>query len=201
MGRKIYADCLKNIEFMTKRNTHPRLSRAFFARDTLKVARELLGKTLVRKIGRKIFRARITETEAYCGPDDKASHAAKGRTLRTSPMFGLSGVLYVYLIYGMYHCLNIVTEREGYPAAVLIRGLVPVSKNLKSADLNGPGKLCRALAVDRELNGTDSITGNKLWIEDAPAVSSALVRNSGRIGVEYAGAWKRKPWRFFLEER
>lgn len=177
---------------------NPRLSRTFFERDTLKVARELLGKTLVCRTGGKIFRARITETEAYCGPNDKASHASKGRTFRTLPMFGPPGVLYIYLIYGMYHCLNIVTEREGYPAAVLIRGLEPMSKKLKSADLNGPGKLCRALGIDRALNGADSITNNKLWIETAPVISPALIQSGRRVGVDYAGAWKRKPWRFFL---
>ncbi len=120
-----------------------KLSREFYNRPTLKVAKELLGKILVRKIpsagsgqAAKIIRAMITETEAYCGPKDLASHASKGRTKRTEIMFGPPGFVYVYLIYGMYHCLNIVTEAENYPAAVLIRAV--------DADgVNGPGKLCR----------------------------------------------------------
>ncbi|MDP2860437.1 MAG: DNA-3-methyladenine glycosylase, partial [bacterium] len=99
-----------------------RLSRKFFVRPTLMVAKDLLGKILVRKTGRKITRVMIIETEAYCGPKDLASHASRGRTKRTEIMFGPAGHAYIYLIYGMYHCLNVVTEAEGYPAAVLIRG-------------------------------------------------------------------------------
>ncbi|MBX4190313.1 DNA-3-methyladenine glycosylase, partial [Candidatus Parcubacteria bacterium] len=116
-----------------------KLDRQFFEQKTLKVARELLGKYLVRRIGNKVIAAKITETEAYCGPNDKACHASKGRTSRTEVMFGKAGHAYVYLIYGMYHCLNIVTEKENYPAAVLIRGI---------GSINGPGKLCRELKID-----------------------------------------------------
>src|SRR3989344_7227500 len=116
-----------------------KLNREFFNRNTVVVARELLGKYLVRKIGSKIVRAKITETEAYCGPRDLACHASRGMTPRTKVMFGPPGRAYIYLIYGMYHCLNIVTEKEGYPAAVLIRGC-------ELAD--GPGKTCRDLKID-----------------------------------------------------
>ncbi len=180
------------------------------------VARELLGKVLVRKIGRKIIRAAITETEAYCGPNDLASHASKGRTKRTEIMFGPPGFAYVYLIYGMYHCLNIVTEKENYPAAVLIRDVSlqwPVdSENSKfrklktvncklKTDLGGPGKLCRFLKIDKTLNGEDLIKSNKLWIENyGVRIKPGQVGRSKRIGVEYAGSYKNKLWRFYVKE-
>ena len=130
-----------------------RLSRAFFARDTLDVARELLGKFLVHRTSERWRVGRIVETEAYVGPNDRASHASRGKTNRTALMFGPPGYAYVYLIYGMYHCFNVVTEREGYPAAVLIRALEPIltksdarvmhEKNRLEKLASGPGKLCR----------------------------------------------------------
>lgn len=195
-----------------------RLSRNFFVRPTPIVARELLGKILIRKIGRKEIRTMITETEAYCGPRDLASHASKGRTKRTGVMFGPPGHAYVYLIYGMYHCLNIVTEAEGYPAAVLIRGvrvqgtgyskksenkttlkfsLAPETYNLKP-ELDGPGKLCRFLKIDKALNGEDTIKSRRLWIEDGKELKPAQIGKSKRIGVDYAGPYKNKLWRFFV---
>lgn len=191
-----------------------RLSRKFFERPTLKVAKNLLGKFLVRKIGRKVIRAIVTETEAYCGPNDLASHASKGRTKRTEIMFGPAGHAYIYLIYGMYHCLNIVTETEGYPAAVLIRGVSlqwPVdsedskfrklkTENCKLAtNLNGPGKLCRFLKIDKALNGEDIIESGELWIEDGIQLKPAQIGKSKRIGIDYADSYKDKPWRFFIE--
>ncbi len=177
-----------------------RLSRNFFVRPTLIVARELLGKILIRKIGptsprlrrasRKIIRAMITETEAYCGPRDLASHASKGRTKRTEIMFGPPGHAYVYLIYGMYYCLNIVTEAENYPAAVLIRAVDAVG-------VNGPGKLCRFLKIDKTLNGEDTIKSRRLWIEDGKELKPRQIGRAKRIGVDYAGPYKDKLWRFF----
>ena len=168
-----------------------KLNRNFFNRDTLIVAKELLGKFLVRKAGDKTIRAKITETEAYCGPDDLACHASKGMTPRTKVMFGPPGHAYVYLVYGMYHCLNIVTEKKGYPAAVLIRGV-------ELDGMNGPGKLCRGLKIDKTLNGTDICAGKELWLEDGKDIPKNKIKKSKRIGVEYAGKWKDKPWRFYL---
>jgi DNA-3-methyladenine glycosylase len=165
-----------------------RLKREFFNRPTLTVARELLGKFLVRKMGDKMVRTRITETEAYCGPKDKACHASKGLTPRTKVMFGPPGHAYVYLIYGMYHCLNIVTEKEGYPAAVLIRGV---------QGMTGPGKLCRKLEIDKRLNAIDMTKSRELWVEDRSS-APARIKRTPRIGVDYAGEWKDKPWRFIL---
>lgn len=171
-----------------------RLSRSFFDRPTLQVARELLGMYLVRREGAKLLCGRIVETEAYVGPEDKASHASRGRTVRNAVMFGPPGFTYVYQIYGMYYCLNLVTERESYPAAVLIRAL----DNIRGIEelANGPGKLCRALRVDRRLNGVD-LEGKVLWVED-PGGSKGKILAASRVGVEYAGAWARKPWRFYL---
>jgi DNA-3-methyladenine glycosylase len=191
-----------------------RLSRDFFTRPTLTVAKELLGKFLVRKIGRKVVRAIITETEAYCGLKDLASHASKGRTKRTEIMFGPPGFAYVYLIYGMYYCLNIVTEKENYPAAVLIRGVSlqwPVDsenskfRKLKTVscklenDLNGPGKLCRFLKTDKTLNGEDIIESGRLWIEEGKKLKPAQIGKLKRIGIDYAGSYKDKLWRFFVK--
>lgn len=168
-----------------------RLERKFFNRNTVVVAKELLGKVLCYRVNDKIVRARIVETEAYCGQKDLASHASKGLTPRTKLMFGPPGYAYVYMIYGMYHCLNIVTEREGYPAAVLIRAV---------EGIKGPGRLCRALRIDRELNGTNLSTSKKLWIEDSgEKISQLKIKKGKRIGVDYAGKWKDKLWRFYAE--
>ena len=164
-----------------------RLSRNFYNRKTLTVAKELLGKYLVRRIDRKTVRVKITETEAYCGFHDLASHASKGLTPRTKVMFGPAGFTYVYLIYGMYNCLNIVTEKEGYPAAVLIRGV---------EGYNGPGKVCRFLKIDRALNNIDITRSKDVWIENGS--SPDKIKTGKRIGVDYAGKWKNKLWRFTL---
>jgi len=134
-----------------------RLKKKFFNRNTVVVARELLGKFLVRRIGNKLIRAGITETEAYCGIRDLACHASKGLTKRTKVMFGPAGFSYVYMIYGMYHCLNIVTEKEGNPSAVLIRAV-----GYENCD--GPGKLCRELRIDKKLNEIDITKSGLLWI-------------------------------------
>ena len=182
------------------------LKRKFFNRDTVIVARELLGKYLVRKVRNKVIRAKITETEAYCGPNDLACHASKGMTPRTKVMFGPPGHAYIYLIYGMYHCLNIVTEKEGYPAAVLIRTaeiLNPKSEFLNKSKipnpkLSGPGILCRELKIDKTLNGMDICAGKGLWLEDGEKIPRSRIKKSKRIGVEYAGKWKDKLWRFSL---
>jgi len=185
-----------------------KLSRAFYERATLEVARDLLGKFLVHRTSQGWRVGRIVETEAYIGPDDRASHASRGKTNRTALMFGPPGYAYVYLIYGLYHCFNVVTERAGYPAAVLIRALEPSSergqallmdgKNRLEKLANGPGKLCRYMQIDQPLNGID-LCGSVLYIEDrGHSVEPDDVVAARRIGVDYAGEWKEKPWRFYV---
>jgi DNA-3-methyladenine glycosylase len=183
-----------------------RLSRAFYEQPTVEVARQLLGKYLVRIGAAGVRAGMILETEAYVGPDDKASHASRGRTPRTSVMFGPAGFAYVYLIYGMHHCLNVVTEQEGYPAAVLIRAVEPsegmalMQKERPVPDVrrltNGPGKLCQAFGIDRRLNGLD-MCGEALFVEDRDTRLVDIVVTT-RVGVDYAGPWKDKPWRFYI---
>lgn len=154
------------------------------------VAQELLGKLLVRQWRGKKIVAHINEVECYVGEDDLASHASRGRTPRTEVMFGEAGYAYVYLIYGMYNCLNVVTERTGYPAAVLIR----------SADaLNGPGKLTRALHITRTQNRLDLTRSDKLYIvDDGFTVSPTAIKALPRIGVDYAGDHALLPWRYYF---
>jgi DNA-3-methyladenine glycosylase len=173
------------------------LSRRYFQRPTLIVARGLLGKYLVRENGNGTIAGRIIEVEAYVGPQDRACHASKGRTPRTDVMFGPAGIAYVYMIYGMHHCLNVVTERMEFPAAVLIRA-VEVDGEL----IDGPGRLCRALEIDRALNRLDMTIGERLWFEDrGERMERTTVGTFPRIGVDYAGAWARKPWRFRLSKQ
>jgi len=170
------------------------LPRIYFNRPTVTVARSLIGKYLVRVIDGRILAGKILEVEAYVGPQDKACHASKGRTQRTEVLFGPPGVAYVYLIYGMYHCLNVVTEREEFPSAVLIRAI-----EIDGELIDGPGRLCRALQIDRRLNRVDLTTVESLWFEDRGAlVKRGDVEARPRIGVEYAGEWTKKPWRFRL---
>ncbi len=170
------------------------LSQRYFNRPTLTVARSLVGKYLVRENGKGTIAGRIVEVEAYVGCEDKACHASKGKTARTEVLFGPPGMSYVYLIYGMYHMLNVVTERMEFPAAVLIRA-IEVDGEL----IDGPGKLCRALGIDGSLNRLDMTYGQFLWFEDRGArVPNKQVGTFPRIGVDYAGVWARKPWRFRL---
>jgi len=171
------------------------LPRAYFSRSTLTVARALVGKYVIRENGKGTIAGKIIETEAYVGPQDKACHASRGRTARTEVLFGPPGISYVYLIYGMYHCLNVVTERDGFPAAVLIRA-IEVDGEL----IDGPGRLCRALNIDRTLNRVDLTIGEGLWFEDRGGrVLSRFVGAHPRIGVDYAGEWASKPYRFRLQ--
>ena len=181
------------------RRDHKILSRAYFNRPTLRVARSLLGKYLVRANGSKRIPARIIEVEAYVGPDDRASHASRGRTKRTDVMFGQPGVAYVYLIYGMYHCFNVVTERAGYPAAVLIRAVEDASAQ---ALIDGPGRVCRFLGIDQSLNRLDLTKGRVLWIENrGEQISASAITAYPRIGVDYAGEWANRPWRFRVNNK
>lgn len=166
-----------------------RLSVDFFIRDVLEVAPDLLGKVLVRKFNNgSVKRYTITEVEAYRGEQDLACHASKGRTSRTEIMYHKGGHIYVYLIYGMYWMLNFVTGEKENPQAVLIRGI---------EGFNGPGKLTKALEIDKTFYGDNLITSEKLWIEDAPAIDR--YKTTSRIGIDYSGnIWKNKPWRFVL---
>lgn len=172
------------------------LKRKFLERPTLKVAQDLLGCFLVRKIGNKIVRGIITETEAYVGEDDLASHASKGRTPRTEIMYGEAGYTYVYMIYGMYFCMNIITEKKEFPAAVLIRGIKIDDIDYKKT--NGPGKLCKFLKIDKKLHGIDVTKGEKLWIESAQNFSKKNIVADKRIGIDYAKHCKEYLWRFHI---
>jgi len=174
--------------------TGSKLPRAFYARDTRVVARELIGKVLVHRDGGTFRAARIVETEAYHGPGDRASHARFGRTARADIMFGPPGVAYVYLIYGRSHCMNVVTGAEGFPAAVLLRAAEPVENCLHST--RGPGNLCRALAIRRSHDNGRDLTGGDLFLLDAPRPGRIVT--GPRVNVHYAGAWARHPWRYAL---
>lgn len=171
------------------------LSQQYFSRPTVQVARSLIGKYLVRSIDGRVIAGKIIEVEAYVGPQDKACHASRGKTQRTEVMFGPGGTAYVYLIYGMYHCLNVVTEQEEFPAAVLIRAI-----EVDGVLIDGPGRLCRVLQIDRSLNRIDLTTQESLWFEDRGGrILRGQVAALPRIGVDYAGAWAKKPWRFRLQ--
>jgi DNA-3-methyladenine glycosylase len=184
-----------------------KIQRSFYAQSTLQVARQLLGKYLVRKHPDGTTVGKIVETEAYVGPHDLACHAAKGRTARTEVMFGGPGHAYVYFIYGVYYCLNIVTEEVGHASAVLIRALEPIEgielmRKRRGLDelrklASGPGKLCLAMAIDKALNAADMSRGNVLYVEDRGERAAKIVARP-RIGVDYAGKWKDKPWRFLI---
>jgi DNA-3-methyladenine glycosylase len=172
------------------------LSYTYFNRPTLTVARSLLGKYLVRENGKGTVAGKIIEVEAYVGPQDLACHASKGRTPRTEVLFSSPGIAYVYLIYGMYHCLNVVTERIDYPAAVLIRAI-----EIDGELIDGPGRLCRAMQIDRSLNRWNMTIGEQLWLEDrAVVVRKSELGAFPRIGVDYAGEWAKKLWRFRLKD-
>ncbi len=172
-----------------------KLTRSFFDRDTKLVARELLGKFLVHRSAGVERIGKIVETEAYLGPHDLAAHSSKGLTARTQIMFGPPGHAYVYFIYGMYFCMNVVTEREGHAAAVLLRALEPV-KNL-DGKTSGPGLLCRAMQIDRCLNGHDLLSDD-FFIAESEAEKFSIAKGP-RIGVDYAGHWAKRHLRFYVE--
>jgi len=184
------------------------LERAFYARPTITVARELLGKKLVRQTDGAKLSGVIIETEAYCGSTDSACHAHRGKTPRNTVMFGRPGVAYVYFTYGMHYLLNLVTEEEGNPCAVLVRALLPVSgleemqsrrKKHGKELTNGPAKLCQALAIDKSLNGWDLTRGEHLWVENYQSVQPRDILSMPRIGIDYAREKDRKaPWRFLI---
>ncbi|MBI2004760.1 DNA-3-methyladenine glycosylase [Patescibacteria group bacterium] len=208
------------------------LQAAFFDRPTLTVARELVGKFLVRRVRGSEVALMIVETEAYDGPRDKASHAHRGQTARNTPMFGRPGVVYVYFTYGMHWMLNLVCGKERYPAAVLIRGLEPQwqSRILSHGELpptgrkkrvglglaarsalffrpvgvrlDGPAKLTKFLQVDKKLNNKPLGKKTGLWVEDRGVeVGRGQVRCTPRIGIDSAGEYVNKPWRFVLDKK
>ena len=185
------------------------LSEAFYSRSTIDVAVDLIGKVLVRKFDTGQASGMIVETEAYVGPHDLACHASKGRTSRTEVLFGPPGRAYVFMIYGVHCCFNAVTEKEGYPAAVLIRAIEPINgrelmkrnrtRAVRDVDIgSGPGKLCQAMGVDRSLNAVN-LSGRTIWIEDRK-LDPGQIAASPRIGVDYAGEYRDKPWRFFASD-
>lgn len=165
-----------------------KLKRNFYLKPTVFVAQDLLGKFLVHKIGGQIYQAMIIETEAYAGFDDLACHGSRGKTARNEIMFGRGGFAYVYLIYGLYHCLNLVTEKAGYPSAVLLRAL-----DFPNAD--GPGKLCREFKITKKTHNGLDLTGDRLWVEDR-GVKITKIQDGPRVGISYAGRSANWPWRF-----
>lgn len=167
------------------------LTKQFFSNSALSVAKNLIGKYLVRKLNGKEKAYMITEVEAYVGPHDKASHASRGKTKRTEVMFGQAGIFYVYLIYGMYWMLNVVTDKADYPSAVLIREI---------EGYEGPGKLTKALKINKTLNGKEAAPQNGLWFEDRGVrIPKRRIKRTPRIGVSYAKEWAPKPYRFVLK--
>jgi DNA-3-methyladenine glycosylase len=181
------------------------LPRDFYDRPVLRVARDLLGTLLVRDLGRgRLLKGRIVEVEAYDGERDRASHAFRGRTPRTEVMFGEPGRAYVYFIYGMHCCLNAVTGAEGRASAVLIRAIAPAGgeawmdpgRSPAGRIASGPGRLTRAFAIGRALNRADLCAPGPLWIARGEPVPVRRIARGVRIGVDYAGAWALKPWRF-----
>lgn len=171
------------------------LPRAFYDRDADAVARDLLDRLLAHRVDGVLRVGRVVETEAYLGTHDLASHSSRGRTRRNASMFGPPGHAYVYLIYGIHHCLNVVTGAEGVGAAVLIRALEPVA-NL-GCRTSGPGLLCRALAIDRSLDGHDLVSPD-LFLADPATVEPVDVVAGPRVGVDYAGPWAVEPLRFSI---
>jgi DNA-3-methyladenine glycosylase len=177
-----------------------RLGRSFYEQPTLKVARDLLGKYIVRQAGSKKLTGKIIETEAYIGPQDKASHAYGGKvTPRNRVEYLAGGHIYIYLVYGMYWQLNITTGQAGKPECVLIRALEVPGESQEVA--SGPGKLCRYLQLDKSFYGED-VTGSKIiWIEDrGETIKPAQLERTPRIGIDYAGPyWSQKKWRFVFK--
>jgi len=172
-----------------------KLPRSFYDRDTIVVAHELLGTHLVHVVAGVERVGRIVEVEAYLGPHDLAAHSARGLTKRTRVMFGPPGHAYVYLIYGMHWCVNVVTQAEGTASAVLLRAVEPV-KNIEGRT-QGPALLTRAMGIDGRLNGHD-LLGDELFVRDARDDTPIRIVKRPRIGVDYAGHWARRHLRFYI---
>ncbi len=184
------------------------LRREFYQKPTLDVAKNLLGKKLVRQVAGKCLSIMIVETEAYIGGDDSACHASKGLTPRTEVMFGVAGHAYIYFVYGMHYMLNIVTEKPGFPAAILIRAGEPLenteimlnNRNGQARHIaDGPARLCQAMAITKSLNGWDLTKGKQLWLEEHLSVPNKQIVSRPRVGIDYAEARDRQaPWRFYI---
>jgi DNA-3-methyladenine glycosylase len=187
------------------------LARSFYDRPTVELANALLGVRLVRRAADGLSVGRIVETEAYVGPEDRASHARAGRTARTAPMFGQVGHAYVYLVYGMHSCLNVVGYSNSEAGAVLIRAVQPLdgidlmrTRRGRASEAvarlcAGPARLCQAFAIDRHFDGRDLTAGQELWLAAAGILPAESVCSGPRIGVDYAGeGWADRPWRFWL---
>jgi DNA-3-methyladenine glycosylase len=192
-----------------------RLQRDFYARDTLTVARDLLGRRLVRVLDAERLSGIIVECEAYIGGDDTACHASRGRTPRNEVMFGPPGFSYVYFTYGIHWMLNVVTEKDGFPAAALLRAIQPVEgvetmRALRQAkgkprtdrDLTcGPARLTQALAIDKAFNGADLTASKRLWLEAGEPVSDGHIERGPRVGIGYAADKDRlAPWRLWVRD-
>lgn len=193
-----------------------KLPRKFYTRSTLNVAKELLGKYLIVRIGRKKLTGKIVETEAYIGPSDKASHAYLPLGLRNLPGEGKitprnkteyleGGYIYIYLCYGMYWQFNITTAKEGKPECVLIRALEPIKFKTQNPKLlknlaNGPGKLCRWMRFDKSFNGEDLTKSKRIWLAGGLKIKRGQIAAAKRIGIDYAGDWAKKPWRFYIKD-
>jgi len=189
-----------------------KLPREFYTRaDVLEVARDLLGKKLVvpTRNGARVA-GLIVETEAYRGPEDRASHAYNGRrTTRTETMYDCGGTAYVYFVYGMYHQFNVVTNVEDVPHAILVRAVEPSEgldvmrrrrRGRSEYELtSGPGRLCLALGIDRKLDKAD-LLGDRVWIEEGVSISPRQISRGPRIGIDYAEEWIKKPWRFWIKD-
>jgi DNA-3-methyladenine glycosylase len=173
-----------------------KLPREFYDRDTIIVAEELLGKYLVHIIDGVKRIGKIVEVEAYLGPHDLAAHSSKGITNRTKVMFGPPGHAYVYLIYGMYHCMNVVTESEGHGSAVLLRALEPIQNVTQKTQ--GPGLLCNAMEIDKRLHGHDLLSKNFYIAAPCEQESFKMIKKS-RIGVDYAKHWAGRLLRFYIK--
>lgn len=190
------------------------LKQNFYQGSTEEIAKKLLGKLLYRQTETGIYTGKIVETEAYVGEKDLACHSAKGKTSRNEAMFGPAGRAYIYMIYGMYYCLNIVAQDEGIPEAVLIRALEPVMLDSEKIEcgqkyhrnkkiekiLNGPGKLCREFQIDKKANGINLTKSNGLWLEDGENIPTQNIVNAKRIGVDYAGKWKDRLLRYYIKD-
>jgi DNA-3-methyladenine glycosylase len=170
-----------------------KLPRSFYDRDTVVVAKELLGKLLVN--GQRV--GRIVEVEAYLGPHDLAAHSSRGLTERTMVMFGPPGHAYVYMIYGMYYCMNVVTEREGHASAVLLRAVEPVRN--ATGKTSGPGLLCKAMHIDKRLNAHNLLSDDFYIAAPSKAEPVTIVKRP-RVGVDYAGHWAKRHLRFYIKD-
>lgn len=180
-----------------------KLLRQFYTRPTLTVARELLGKYLVRKIGSKELIGKIVETEAYIGPKDKASHAYRGRiTPRNKTEYLEGGHVYIYLCYGIHWQFNIITQKLGKPECVLIRALEPLGEKAKFKKVaSGPGKLCHWMRLDKSFDGEDLTKSKRIWlVNHSCKLKRSQIVAAKRIGIDYAGEWAKKPWRFYLRD-